>query len=73
MIARHRPGVVRDEIMNYLRSRGDDDASTSEIHEAVRRQLGADVPASSVRSYLGLNTPATFTRTGRGRYKLRAK
>jgi hypothetical protein len=72
VVVRHSPGVIRDVIMNYLRSHGDD-ASTSEIHEAVRRQLGEHVPASSVRSYLGLNTPATFTRTSHGRYKLRAK
>ena len=61
MATRRSPGVVRDAIMNYLRSRGGD-ASTSEIHEAVCRQLGEEVPASSVRSYLRLNTPATFTR-----------
>lgn len=72
MLARHGLGAVRDSIMNDLRS-GGDDASTSEIHEAVRRRLGGDVPASSVRSYFGLNTPASFTRTGHGRYKLRAK
>jgi site-specific DNA-methyltransferase (adenine-specific) len=31
-----------------------------------------DVPASSVRSYLNLNTPETFERTGRGKYRLRS-
>lgn len=30
------------------------------------------MPPSSIRSYLNLNTPKTFERTGRGRYKLNA-
>ncbi len=46
------------------------DASTDEIAAAVRHRVGA-VPQSSVRSYLSLNTPRTFERTGRGRYRLR--
>lgn len=68
---RRRPGQVRDAIVSHLRSR--DDASVSEIRAAVSDQLGGEVPASSVRSYLNLNTPATFERTGRGRYRLRRK
>lgn len=44
MLARHGPGTVLDTIMGDTRSRGDD-ASTSEIHEAVRQPLGEDVPA----------------------------
>ena len=66
----HAPGSIRDSIIAYL----DDleaDATTSEILEAVTRRLGA-VSASSVRSYLNLNTPGTFARTGRGRYRLAA-
>ncbi len=38
---------------------------------AVNSQLGS-VPASSVRSSLNLNTPSTFERTARGRYRLNA-
>jgi site-specific DNA-methyltransferase (adenine-specific) len=30
-----------------------------------------EIPASSVRSYLNINTPGLFERTGRGHYKLR--
>ncbi len=47
------------------------DASTDEIVAAVKRSVGA-VPTSSVRSYLSLNTPKTFERVGRGRYRLRS-
>jgi site-specific DNA-methyltransferase (adenine-specific) len=45
------------------------DASTDEITAAVTRTIGK-VPKSSVRSYLSLNTPQTFERIGRGRYRL---
>jgi site-specific DNA-methyltransferase (adenine-specific) len=72
MVVRRSPGVVRDAIMNYLRDQTAD-ASLGEIHQAVCEELGEDVPTSSIRSYLRLNTPDTFTRTGRGRYKLRVE
>jgi site-specific DNA-methyltransferase (adenine-specific) len=51
---RAAPGVVRDSIVAYLSSGAG--ASVSEIREAVIAQIG-DVPASSVRSYLNINTP----------------
>lgn len=63
------PGEVRDAIVEYLSLLGSD-AGTAEIQEAVRSKLG-DVPASSIRSYLGLNTPRLFERTGPGRYRLK--
>lgn len=63
------PGVIRDSIVEYLAAVGSD-ASTDDIAAAVKHRIG-DVPASSVRSYLSLNTPKTFERTGRGRYRLR--
>jgi len=67
-MARHKPGQVRDAIIDYLkRTRGD--ASVETIRSAVSRSIG-DVPASSVRSYLRLNTPGLFKRTGRGRYTI---
>jgi hypothetical protein len=62
MVDRRSPGVVRDAITNYLRDQTAG-ASLGEIHQAVCEQLGEDVPASSVRSYLRLNTPEIFTRT----------
>ncbi len=63
------PGTVRDAILDYLRWKGGD-ASTAEIKEAVQERLG-EVADSSVRSYLRLNTPRIFERTGHGRYKIR--
>lgn len=68
---RHAPGKVRDAIVGYLHHRSDG-ASVSEIHQAVEAELG-NVPASSVRSYLNLNTGPgkLFERTARGKYRLR--
>ena len=43
-----------------------------EIVGDVRSLLGEDVAASSVRSYLRLNTPTPIHRIGRGRYQLAA-
>ncbi|MCH7662325.1 MAG: hypothetical protein IH859_00455 [Chloroflexi bacterium] len=65
---RRPPGEVRDAIIAVLTKRKGD-ASITEIKKAVKDQLG-DVPDSSVRSYLRLNTPALFKRTGRGRYRI---
>lgn len=62
------PGTIRDSIVELLSSLSGD-ATIEEITTAVKRRLGS-VPASSVRSYLNLNTPAIFERTGRGRYRL---
>ncbi len=66
----HAPGAVRDSIIEYLSVLGTD-AATDDIHTAVSRKLGTDVPRSSVRSYLNLNTPRLFERVGRGRYRAR--
>ena len=62
------PGVIRDSIVDYLIQIGRD-ASTDAIAAAVRHRIG-DVPSSSIRSYLALNTPKTFERTARGKYRL---
>ena len=62
------PGRIRDSIVSYLGTK-DGDAPLSEIHSAVASDLGL-VPTSSVRSYLNLNTPGLFTRTGVGRYAI---
>lgn len=64
------PGTVRDSIVDFLSDLGSD-ATIDEIMTAVCSQLG-NVPPSSIRSYLNLNTPSTFERTGRGRYRLNA-
>lgn len=66
---RKRPGEVRDAIVRVLeaRPRG---ASVSEITQQVTSMIGA-VPASSVRSYLQLNTPALFARMDRAQYALK--
>ena len=69
MATRRQPGVVRDAIMRYL-SHVKGDASMAEIHAAVCDDIGEDIPRSSVRSYLNLNTPRVFQRTGRGRYRM---
>ena len=69
MNRRAAPGIVRDLIVNYLSAA--ESASIAEIQQAIALRLG-DVPASSVRSYLNLNTPDLFERTSRGHYKLRA-
>lgn len=62
------PGAIRDPIIQHL-SALRTDASVGEIEAAVRRQVG-EVSSSSIRSYLNLNTPGTFERVSRGRYKL---
>lgn len=64
------PGVVRDSIIGFLTAL-DRDATINEIHTVVNLKLGW-VPESSVRSYLNLNVPTIFERTGRGRYRLKS-
>lgn len=68
MNRRRAPGQVRDAIVGYLHERGDD-AEVAEIRDAVNARIGP-TSASSVRSYLRLNTPSIFMKTERGRYKL---
>lgn len=63
------PGSVRDSIVEYLGALGRE-ASVNDIRKVVAHRLGG-VPASSVRSYLNLNTPEVFERVGRGLYRLR--
>lgn len=57
---------MRDAILAVLRERPEGE-TVERIREEVERRLGPTA-ASSVRSYLRLNTPATFTRVARGRY-----
>ena len=65
---RLRPGEVRDAIFDALQ-RQPDGASVEEISAHVSGVLG-EVPPSSVRSYLRLNTPGLFVRMDRGQYVL---
>ena len=60
------PGSVRDAIIHTL-SRSNSPLKIKAIHDGVERLLGP-TPASSVRSYLRLNTPELFVREQRGRY-----
>lgn len=68
MSSKRRPGEVRDAIVQALAARPSG-ASVQEITAAVFTQIGA-VPASSIRSYLQLNTPRLFARSDRGQYVL---
>lgn len=67
--AKRKPGAVRDAIIETLsyRARG---ATIAEIAQGVSERLGA-TPASSIRSYLRLNTPKLFTKIDRGHYAVR--
>ncbi len=65
---RRRPGEVRDAIVQVLEGRPAA-ASVQQITDGVVELIG-DVPASSVRSYLRLNTPALFARMDRAQYVL---
>jgi len=64
-----RPGEVRDAIVSALRA-SPRARSAKELAQAVSERIGG-VPASSVRSYLRLNTPGMFVREIRGVYRLR--
>lgn len=65
---RRRPGEVRDAIVRVLEGRKHG-ASVHEITSEVTDLIG-EVPASSVRSYLRLNTPELFARMERAQYVL---
>ena len=66
---RRRPGEVRDAIVRVLDGRPAA-ASVQQITNAVVSLIG-DVPPSSVRSYLRLNTPELFARMDRAQYVLK--
>jgi site-specific DNA-methyltransferase (adenine-specific) len=65
---RRRPGEIRDAIVSVLKARPQG-ASVADITQQVTTLIGT-VPASSVRSYLQLNTPQLFARTNRAQYAL---
>lgn len=66
------PGTIRDAILAFLSDAAGQEGSVKEIKVAIEKKLGS-VPASSIRSYLNLNVPGQFERTGRGRYRLKKK
>lgn len=65
-MVRLQPGVVRDAIVSCLAGT---EATVAEITARVAAKI-PNVPTSSVRSYLRLNTGKTFEQVERGRYRL---
>ena len=66
-----RPGQVRDGIEQFLRMEDNQKGASSEaIGAYLDAHIGSPVARSSVRSYLGNNTPGRFERVGRGKYRL---
>lgn len=53
---RRRPGEIRDAIISFFGTH-QREATPAEIRTAVADYLKAEIPESSVRSYLRLNTP----------------
>jgi len=66
---RQQPGRIRDAVFDALLAHSEP-LSVSALIEHVRNRVGEEVPASSVRSYLRLNTPGVFERVGRGQYRI---
>ena len=67
---RYAPGRVRDGIIQVM-SLTSKRLTVKEIEERVSQVVGP-IRGSSIRSYLRLNTPATFVREERGVYTLRS-
>ncbi|MGI8435564.1 MAG: DNA-methyltransferase [Chthoniobacterales bacterium] len=67
--AKRKHGAVRDAIVETLAYRPAG-ATVAEIAREVSARLG-ETPASSVRSYLRLNTPRLFLQEDRGHYRIR--
>ncbi len=65
---KRKPGAVRDAIVEALAYRPNG-ATVAEIASEVSARIG-ETPASSVRSYLRLNTPRLFTKVDRGHYRV---
>lgn len=72
IIPRNRaPGDVRDSIIRTLSVRLEG-LSVAQITRAINESVG-ETPASSVRSYLNLNTSTHFVRSERGVYQVRTE
>ncbi len=63
------PGQVRDAIVKVL-NESPAPLAVKDITDKVRVEIG-ETPASSIRSYLRLNTPGIFVRESRGVYRVR--
>lgn len=68
---RYAPGRIRDAILQVM-TRTSTPLSVKEIEERISKVIGP-LPASSVRSYLRLNTPDLFLRENRGVYHLKSE
>lgn len=68
---RYAPGHVRDAILEVLKPNSKP-LSLKQIEARVGDIVG-EVPTSSVRSYLRLNTPKLFVREKRGVYRLKGE
>ena len=66
---KRKPGAVRDAIIDALTYRTDG-ATIAQITREVSERIGR-TPASSIRSYLRLNTPRLFEKINRGHYRVR--
>ena len=66
---KRRPGAVRDAIVDALAYRAHG-ATVAQITAEVSASIGP-TPASSIRSYLRLNTPKLFVKLDRGHYRVR--
>ena len=69
MTERKKPGAVRDAIIQTFQTEKRE-LTLTEVRAGVETRLGEPAPASSVRSYLNINTPGQFLRTNRGTYRL---
>lgn len=68
---RYAPGRIRDAILQVM-TLTSEPLNVKEIEERVSKVIGP-LPASSIRSYLRLNTPDLFVRETRGIYRLRSE
>lgn len=68
---KNSPGHVRDAIIKVL-AESHVSLSVAQIVASVQKQIG-ETPASSIRSYLRLNTPGLFVREARGVYRARTR
>ena len=67
--SKRKPGAVRDAIIDALAYRVHG-ATVADITREVSSRIGP-TPASSIRSYLRLNTPKLFVKLDRGHYRVR--
>ena len=68
---RYAPGRVRDAILQVL-TLTSEALSVKQIEDRVNKVMGP-TPASSIRSYLLLNTPELFVREERGIYRVKSE